>query len=155
MFCFFIYSVGFYWGFAGFLLPCGIITAALNTRYPQSLELQPSTFLLERCFRGYVDVGGGVNSHVGRWTFNKSWRVLSLKVKTRPDRLAEYSCFAFLYHILQLGKAAGERVCRFLFLPLYQCCDFIFHPCCSCSGFWCDTLDWEHKMNLVPFSCWR
>lgn len=50
-----------------------------------------------------MDVGGGVNSHVGRWIFNKSWRVLSLKVKTRPDRLAEYSCFAFLYHILQLG----------------------------------------------------
>lgn len=60
-----------------------------------TLVMQPSTFL-KRCFRVYVDVGGGVNSHVGRWTFNKSWRVLSLKVKTRPDRLAEYSCFAFL-----------------------------------------------------------
>lgn len=57
-----------------------------------------------------ICVGGGVNSHVGRWIFNKSWRVLSLKVKTRPDRLAEYSCVAFLYHILQLKLQESESV---------------------------------------------
>lgn len=62
-----------------------------------------------------MDVGGGVNSHVGRWTFNKSWRVLSLKVKIRPDRLAEYSCFAFTVGVkLQESESVGFFSYRYI-----------------------------------------